>query len=358
MDIGEFGRVHIAGRDLRAEPDFPHDLWRAMAEAGLFRIGVDPEHGGTGGGYIAIADAEAALIERGGSPGLGGAWASHQLVARYFIGGFGDAAQRATYLPALAAGAITASVAISEPGAGAHPKRLRSTAERRGDTYVLNGEKAYLTNGPIADLFVVFAITSVEADRKRYSAFLVPADAAGLERVEMPDIAALRPALHCGLRLVDCTVPAASRIGPEGGAYEAMALPFRDVEDGVGSAGLVGSFRHLLHRLGRQTAANASEDDAATLGSIAALVALMAEGSRAVVAATEAGASQPSPVLVGIRVLAAEVLARMRQFHGARGVADPRAVATFEGLAVSLSVARSARLARQARLGEALLRAG
>jgi len=360
MDIEQFARAQVGDRDLRAEPAFPRDIWHAMAEAGLFRVGLDTAQGGSGGSYADIARTEAALIAGGGSPGLGSAWASHQMVARYFVERFGDATQRAAYLPTLASGRITASVAISEPGAGAHPKHLRTTATRRGDAYVLEGEKAYITNGPIADVFIVLAITATEAGRKRYSAFLVPREAPGLTRVPMPEIAALRPALHCGLRLAGCEVPVASRIGPEHGAYETMALPFRDVEDAVGSAGLVGTFRAVLRRLGRLPSDRASSDDAASLGALAALVALMAEGSHAVVAALDAapGAPPDAPALVGIRVLAMEVLARARQFHDTHGAPDARLAALFDGLDISLGVARTARLARQTRLGEALLRDG
>jgi acyl-CoA dehydrogenase len=235
---------------------------------------------------------------------------------------------------------------------------LRTAATRRGDAYVLEGEKAYITNGPIADLFIVLAITATESGRKRYSAFLVPQDAPGLSRAPMPEIAALRPALHCGLLLAGCAVPAANRIGPEHEAYETMALPFRDVEDAVGSAGMVGTFRAVLRRLGRLPGDGATPDDAASLGALAALVALMAEGSQAVVAALDGarGAPPDAPALVGIRVLAAEVLTRARRFHDAHGAADARLTALFEGLDISLGVARTARLARQSRLGEALLR--
>jgi hypothetical protein len=167
----------------------------------------------------------------------------------------------------------------------------------------------------------------------------------------MPDIAALRPALHCGLRLERCAVPATSLLGPAGEAYERMALPFRDLEDAVGSAGTVGSLRALLRVLG----ALGDPGDAAALGALAALVALMSAGSAALVAALDATDASPGPELVGIRVLAADVLERARRFHDGKDAVAPRATALLEGLDVSLGVARSARLARQARLGEALM---
>lgn len=354
MDIEVFAHTHLAGHDLLTSPEFPRDLWQEMASAGLFRVGLDPRYGGAGGGFTAIARADAALIAGSGVPGLGSAWASHQMVARYFIEGFGSDAQRATFLPRLASGEMTASVAISEPGAGAHPKHLKTTAACDGHEYVLNGEKAYITNGPIADLFVVLAITAVEDGRKRYSMFIVPQDTPGLSRVAMKDMPSLRPALHSGLRLTNCAIPSANRLGPEHQAYETMALPFRDVEDTVGSAGLVAGLRQVLGRLAR--AANA--DDVGELGTLAALIGLMSEASNAVVAALDATAkpARELPALVGIRVLATDMLVRMQRFRDDRGVNDDRLLRLFDSLETSLGVARMARTARLLRLGEALLK--
>ena len=143
--------------------------------------------------YAAIAREEAAIVERTGLLGEGGAWAGRQMVARFFIEGFGTAEQRATWLPHLA------SVAISEPRVGAHPKLLTTRAEEDADGYCIFGEKAWVTNGPLAAVFIVFAVTAIEDGRKRYSAFLVPRDTPGLSIDEAPRIpragavAALRP---------------------------------------------------------------------------------------------------------------------------------------------------------------------
>ena len=132
------------------------------------------------------------------------------------------------------------------------------------------------------------------------------------------------------------------------------------LRSGGGRAGLVGTLRAVLRRLSRLPGDGATAEDTASLGALAALVALMAEGSHAVVAALDAaqGAPPDAPALVGIRVLAVEVLARARRFHDAHGAPDTRLAALFEGLDTSLGVARTARLARQSRLGEALLRGG
>ena len=96
--------------------------------------------------YAAIARGEAALVERTGLLGQGGSWAGRQMVAKFFIAGFGDKGQRAAWLPRLASGEWVASVAISEPRVGAHPKMLATRAEEDGDGYSITGEKAWVTS--------------------------------------------------------------------------------------------------------------------------------------------------------------------------------------------------------------------
>jgi acyl-CoA dehydrogenase len=346
--MAAFATEHVAPRKLAENEAFPHDLWRAMGEAGLFRIGLER------GGYADIAAAEAALVEHGGAPGFSMSWAGHQMVARFFIAGFGSAAQQAALLPGLIAGTRTASVAISEPGAGAHPKHLRTTATREGDAFLLSGEKAFVTNGPIADLFIALAITAVEDGRKRYSAFIVPRDASGLSVLDAHPLGALRPSQHCGLRFSNVRVSAGNRLGPEGGAYEAMALPFRDVEDAVATSALHGALRHLLGRL----AAGAPETAVESLGELAALIALIGHGAHAAAAALDAGTlgeGDAPATVIGVRTLAADLLGRIRTHRDRHGPADPMIDVILHDLEVSLSVAKGPRLVKQQRLGLSLL---
>lgn len=305
--------------------------------------------------YAAIARGEAALVERTGLLGQGGAWAGRQMVARFFIAGFGDETQRAAWLPRLASGACVASVAISEPRVGAHPKLLATRAEVDGDGYRITGEKAWVTNGPLAAVSVVFAVMAIEDGRKRYGAFLVPRDTPGLSINELPEYRALAPSRHCGLVLDGCRVPHSALLGPAGSAYEAMALPFRDVEDAVGTFGLLGAFRFLLSCFARQSAAG--DEAALSLGGLAALTAVFAETADAVVAALDAGElARRSAALVGLRVLAAEMLQRARAHRDTFGPASDSAIErVFGDVEMSLSVAR---LARQARLGTSIVIAG
>ncbi len=301
--------------------------------------------------YVAIAREEAAVVERSGLLGEGGAWAGRHVIARFFIAGFGNAEQRTAWLSRLA------SVAISEPRVGAHPKLLTTRAEEDGDGYCIFGEKAWVSNGPLAEVFIVFAVTAVVEGRKRYSAFLVPRDTPGLSINEAAEYRALAPSRHCGLRLEGCRVSRSAMLGPPGTAYETMALPFRDVEDAVGTFGLLGAFRFVLSRLAQQR--GASDEAVLSLGRLAALTAVFAETAEAVVDALDAGElPRRAAALVGLRVLATDMLQRARAYRDAFGPdGDAALERTFGDLDVSLSVARGPRTARQARLGSELIAA-
>jgi hypothetical protein len=146
-------------------------------------------------------------------------------------------------------------------------------------------------------------------------------------------------------------------LGSAGTAYETMALPFRDVEDAVGTFGLLGAFRFLLSRLAQSR--GASDEAVLSLGGLAALTAVFAETAKAVVAALDAGELPArAATLVGLRVLAADMLQRARTHREAFGpVADDAIERLFGDLEMSLSVARGPRQARQARLGSELVAA-
>jgi acyl-CoA dehydrogenase len=321
-----------------------------MAEAGLFRVGLTEYPG-----YTAIARVKDALAEATGLPGLAGMWAGGQLVARHFLLGFASAEQRATFLPRLASGTARLAVAISEPNAGAHPRDLTTRARQEGPEIILTGAKAWVSNALEATHLIVFAITAERDGRKTYGAFLVPSGAPGLAIAPMPGFAALRPSRHCAVTLADVRLPAASRLGPKGDAFPAMALPFRDVEDAVGAAGFAGAIRHALARLAPALPQGADPD----LGALAGLAAVLDHAARAVVAALDAGRlAQEAAAGVGLRVLAADLSARLGALIAAHAPPDdPARTRLLADLDAILGIARGPRAIRQARLGAAL-RAG
>jgi acyl-CoA dehydrogenase len=352
--MADFARRHVAGRALWRASDLPPDLWPKIAQVGLFRIGL-PD-----GGYAAIAAAGAALAELGGVPGLASIWTGRQLVARFMIQGFADDRQRAAWMPALTGGALTACVAISEPRAGAHPKHLTTTATSAGDAVRLDGTKAWVSSANLADLVIVFAISRRDGERKRYSAYAVPRGTPGLTLTEDRDSGALRPSRHLGLRLDGCIVPAINRLGPPDTAFEAMAIPFRDIEDAVGAAGMVGTFRHLLHRLAAATPTSRHQDAAAPMGALAAIAAIAAETAATVAASLDTGVWRPGappPALAGLRLLCEDLLAGMRGYRADFASAHDDAIEVlFADTTLLLDVAKRARAVKQNRIGMALLR--
>jgi acyl-CoA dehydrogenase len=316
--------------------DPARDPLQGMAESGLLQPADS---------YTAIARTKAALVETTGLPGVAGVWGGRQLVARWFVGQFGNAAQRAAWL------ARPAAVAISEPRVGAHPKLLTTRAEADGDGYCITGEKAWVSNGPSAEVFIVLAITAEQQGRKRYSALLVPRDAQGVSLQEMPAFHALRPSRHCGLVLDRVRVPRSALLGPEGAAYETMALPFRDIEDAVGTFTLLGAFRWLRARV---IATAASDDDAAAaLGAVTALLAVFHAAAETVVTALDANRlAEQAAALAGLHVLAGDILQRCKAYHAAlRTPRDDTVAQLFADLDVLLSVAKGPRRARLVRLG-------
>ena len=310
-------------------PDPASDPLPGMAEAGLLAPCAS---------YMEIAHIKAAIVERTGVLGVGGVWGGRQLTGRWFIDQFGTGRQKAAYLGQAAA------VGISEPKVGAHPKLLTTRAVRVADGWRLDGEKAWVSNGPLAAVIVILAITSEEAGRKRYSAFLVPRHAPGLTVTDMPGFHALRPSRHCQVVLNGCVVAQDALLGPEGAAYERMALPFRDVEDAVGTFGTLGAFRFLLKQFRGDT-----DEAAMSLGGLVALTAVFAAAAETVVAPLDAGrVDTGSATLVGLRLLAVEIL-RLARAHG--GLDNPAAVSLLDDIEATFGVARQPRLARQARLG-------
>ena len=246
-----FATNEIEPRDDLLECDRPpEDLWRAFGVSGMTTIGLPPEAGGDGGDLRAMALVGEAIAAKGGNLGLAGAWMARQLCARLHILGHGSAAQKSTFLPDLAAGLSTPCFAVSEPGAGAHPKHLRTEAIRDGDGYIINGEKAYLTNGPIADLILLLAITGVVDGRKQYSIFLVPRATPGIEETEGVKIDFLKPSCHCGMKFTDVRVSAEALLGLEGDAFATFSLPMRRIEDAISAANKAGAFRYQVDRLG------------------------------------------------------------------------------------------------------------
>lgn len=231
---------------------FPEDLWERMGREGLYRVGIPEEAGGTGGGAPAIQAVGEALALHGGCLGVVLSWLIQVLVTRWVFLPCATEDQCRKWQESITSGRTILCLAASEPKVGAHPKFLKTGATPRDGGWVLNGEKSMLSNGPLAGLFVVLAVTGGSEKRKSFGAFLVPGDTPGLTRTEPADLQALHPSPHCGIILKDCFVPPEAALGDTTDAYRRLALPFRQIEDTL----LMGPVTGMLFRQARRLSAH------------------------------------------------------------------------------------------------------
>ncbi len=224
----------------------PGEIWEKMAGRGLLGWSISASYGGEGARFSDILPAAEAFVSRGGRPGLALSWMVHLIVGKVLIAKAGNRAQKKDILPAMASGRVTASIALSEPGSGSDPKRIRTKAEKKKDHYVLDGEKAWLTNGPLAALFIVFAATGEREGRKDLTAFLVPRETAGLTVNAMPPLGYLTPSPHCTIRMEGCDVPESAILGVRGQAWEELSKPFRVAEDALLAGVILGGLDRQL----------------------------------------------------------------------------------------------------------------
>ena len=250
QQAADFALRYIAPRtELSSSTFFPLDLWKEFCGSGMLGTGTPKEFGGKGLGYIGICAAGRALARHGCCLGITLSWLIHEIAARFIFSEYASSDQKLKYLQSMATGETTTSIAISEPGVGGHPKHLKTWSEKTSSGYLLTGEKTFLTNGPIADLFIVLAVSGHEGERKRYSAFIVPREAPGLRQTGPVDFGFLRPCPHGGIIMDACMIPEENLLGIPGTAYEDMALPFREVEDAMMMGPIIGAQEARLHEI-------------------------------------------------------------------------------------------------------------
>lgn len=360
--VADFAATRIATQPfLCAQGHFPMDLWQDMGAAGLLGMGVPEEFGGRGLDYPGIVTAGRALARHGRCLGMTLSWLMHQVTARFFMGRFAPDGMKRLYLPAMADGTVTASIAISEPGVGGHPKHLKTTAEKVMSGYVLNGEKTYLTNGPIAGVFIVLAATGTDGNLKRYSAFVVPRDTEGLDVSGPMDVGFLRPCPHGSITVSGCLVREENLLGNPGTAYEDMALPFREVEDTVMMGPMIGAQEARLEETVssmRKTPRSFTDDTAWLLGGISssmgALEVMAAESARHL--ETRGVDRRLESLVLAFRVLYGEVHRQMADMEALAGVLpSPAYQALGNDLDYIVRFAGRVGRLKQIRLGKALV---
>ncbi|WP_353187173.1 isovaleryl-CoA dehydrogenase [Bosea sp. (in: a-proteobacteria)] len=240
-----FAQEKIAPRaeEIDRTNQFPRDLWPEMGALGLHGITVEEDYGGAGLGYLEHCIAVEEVSRASASVGL--SYGAHSNLCVNQIRRNGNEAQKRRYLPKLISGEHVGALAMSEPGSGSDVVSMRTRADRKGDRYLLNGNKMWITNGPIAETLVVYAKTDPEAGPRGITAFLIEKGMKGFSTHQKLDKLGMRGSNTCELVFQDCEVPEENVLGTVGRGVNVL-MSGLDYERAVLAAGPLGIMQAAL----------------------------------------------------------------------------------------------------------------
>jgi isovaleryl-CoA dehydrogenase len=243
--VEAFAAREIAPRAAEIDRDnrFPADLWPKMGALGLLGVTVEEEYGGAGLGYLEHVVVMEELSRASASVGL--SYGAHSNLCVNQLRRNGSCEQKRRYLPSLVSGQHVGALAMSEPGAGSDVVGMSMRAEKRSDRYVLNGDKMWVTNGPIADVIIVYAKTDPSAGAHGITAFIVEKTFVGFSTAQKLDKLGMRGSDTCEILFTDCEVPEENVLGLPGCGVNVL-MSGLDYERCVLAGGPIGIMRACL----------------------------------------------------------------------------------------------------------------